>query len=97
MNTNFAFIGSDTEIPFWYQEFEIRQIGILKGSQPIVDFVAADSWPFYVTTMKAMSFQDDIHSIPIADFRDHYVPVFGLISMQDATGNSLYPKLVREF
>ena len=46
--------------------------------------------------MKAMNFQDDIPSIPIDDFKDHYVLVFGLTSMQDATENCHYPELVRE-
>ena len=46
--------------------------------------------------MKAMNFQDDIPSIPIDDFKDHYVLVFDLTSMQDATGNCHYPQLVGE-
>ena len=35
--------------------------------------------------MKAMNFQDDIPSIPVFIFKDHYVLVFDLTSMQDAT------------
>ena len=31
MNTNSAFTGSFTENPFWYQQFDLRQIGILRG------------------------------------------------------------------
>ena len=60
MKTNHAFTGSCTENPFWYQQFDLRQIRILRGGQPIVDFDAADNCRFYVTTMKAMNFQDDI-------------------------------------
>ena len=60
MNTNSAFTGSFTENPFWYQQFDIRKIRILRGGQPIVDFETADSCRLYVTTMKAMNFQDDI-------------------------------------
>ena len=87
MNTNSAFTGSYTENPFWYQQFEPRQIRILRGGQPIVDFDAADNCRLYVTTMKAMNFEDDNPSIPIDIFKDHYVLVFGLNSMQDATEN----------
>ena len=87
MNTNSAFTGSFTEDPIWYQQFDLRQIRILKGGQPIVDFDTADNCRLYVTTMKAMNFQDDIPSIPIDDFKDHYVLVFDLTSMQDATEN----------
>ena len=43
-----------------------------------------------------MKFQDDIPSIPIDDFKDHYVLVFDLISMQDATESCHYLELVGE-
>ena len=46
--------------------------------------------------MKAMNFQDDIPSIPIDDFNDHFVLVFDLTSMQDATENFHYPELLGE-
>ena len=96
MNTNSAFTGSFTENPFWYQQFDLRQTRILRGGQPIVDFDTADNCRLYVTTMKAMNFQDDIPSIPIDDFNDHYVLVFDLSSTQDATENCHYPELVGE-
>ena len=46
--------------------------------------------------MKAMNFRNDIPSIPIDDFKDSYVLVFDLTSMQDATENCHYPELVGE-
>ena len=46
--------------------------------------------------MKAMNFQDDIPSVPIDNFEDHYVLMFDLTSMQDATENCHYPDLVEE-
>ena len=61
-----------------------------------MDFDAADSCRLYVTTMKAINFQDDIPSIPIDNFKDHYVLVFDFISMEDATGNFQYTDLVGE-
>ena len=96
MNTNSAFTGSFTENPFWCQKFDLRQIRILRGGQPIVDFDTADNCCLYATTMKTMNFQDDIPSVPIDDFKDHYVLVFDLTSMQDATENCHYPELVGE-
>ena len=50
----------------------------------------------YVTTMNAMNFQGDIPSIPIDNFKNQYVLVFDLTSMQDATENSPCPELVGE-
>ena len=85
MSTNSAFTGSLTENSFWYQQFDLRQIRKLTGGQPIVDFDTADNCRLYVTTMKAMNFQDDIPSVPMDDFKDHYVLVFDLTSMHDAT------------
>ena len=42
-----------------------------------------------------MNFQEDIPSVPIDNFKDHYVLVFDLTSMQDATENCVhYPELV---
>ena len=96
MNTISAFTGSYTENPFWYQQFDLRQIRILRRGQPIVDFDAADNCCLYVITMKAMNFQDDNPSFPIDNFKDHYVLVFDLTSMEDATENCHYPELVGE-
>ena len=96
MNTNSAFTACYTENPFWYQHFDLRQIRILRGGQPIVDFDAADNCRLYVTTMKAMNFQYDIPSFLIDNFKDYYVLVFDLTSMQDITENFHYPELVGE-
>ena len=41
-----------------------------------------------------MNFQDDMLSIPSDNFKDHYVLVFELSWMQDATENCHYPELV---
>ena len=46
--------------------------------------------------MKATNSEHDIPSIPIDDFKDHYVLVFDLTSMQDATENCHYPEIVGE-
>ena len=94
MNTNSEFTGSFTENPFWYQHFDFRQIKIFRCGKPFVDFDAAKNCCLYVGTRKAGNFQDDIPSIPIDNFKGLYVPVNGLTSMQDATRDCLYPKLV---
>ena len=96
MNTNSAFTASYTENPFWYQQFVLRQIRILRGGQPVVDFDAADNCRLQVTTTKAMNFQDDILSIPFVKFKNHHVLVFHLTSMQNVTENCHYPELVAE-
>ena len=96
MNTNSAFTGSFTENPFCYQQFDLRQFRILRRGQQFVNFDTADSCCLYVTTLKAMNFQGDFPSFPIDDFKDHYVLVFELTSMQDATENCHCLELVGE-
>ena len=46
--------------------------------------------------MKAMNFQDDIPPIPVDNFKDLYVLVFNLTSMQDNTEHCHFPELVGE-
>ena len=94
MNTNSALTRSYVANPFWYQQFDLRQIKILRGDQQSVDFLAAVNCRIHVTTLKAMKFQVDIPSIPIDKFKDHNVLVAQLIPMQVANGNCHYPKLV---
>ena len=68
----------------------------LRHGQSIVDFDAADNCRLYVMKMKPMSFQDDVPSNPIDKFKDRYVLVFDLTSMQGASENGHYSKLVVE-
>ena len=46
--------------------------------------------------MKAMNCHDDIPSIPIDNFKNHYVLLFDLTSIQEATEKCHYPELVGE-
>ncbi len=96
MNSNSAFTGSFGENPFWYQHFNLRDIRILRGGQPIVHHDTTDICRWYVTRMKAMNFRDDIPSIPFDNFKDHCVLVFDLTSMQDSTEHCHYPELIGE-
>ena len=86
-NANSAFTEFYTKNIFWYEQIDLRQIRILQSGQPIVDFDAAYKCQLYVKTMKAMNFQDEFPSIPTDNFKDYYVLVFHLISVQDATEN----------
>ena len=96
MNSNSDFTGSFAENPFWYQQFNLRDIRTLRGGQPFVHHDTTDNCRLYITTMKTMNFQDDTPSIPIDIVKDHYVLVFDLTSMQDATEHCHYPELIGE-
>ena len=93
MNTNSAFTSSFTEYPYWYQQFGLRHIRILRGGQSVVEFDTSDNCRLYVTTMRAKNFLDDLPSIPIDNINEHDVFVFVLTSMQVATEHCRYPEL----
>ena len=46
--------------------------------------------------MRAMTFHDNLPSIPIDNFKDYYVLVLDLTSMKDATEHCHYPELIDE-
>ena len=46
--------------------------------------------------MKAMNFQDNIPSILVDNFKDHFVLMFDMTSMQDATEHCHYPEFFGE-
>ena len=96
MNTNSVFTGSYTENPIWYQHFDLRRSTILRGGQPIVDFDAIVNCCLYGITIKAMNFEDGIHSFPIDSLNDHYVILLDLTLMQVATEKYHYQELVGE-
>ena len=96
MNSNSAFTGSLAENPIWYQQFGLRDIRILRRGQSIVHHDTTDNCRLHVTTMKAINFQDVIPSIPVDNFKDHYVLVFDLTSLQDATEHCHCPELIGE-
>ena len=96
INSNSAFTGFFAANSFSYQQFDLRDIRILRGGRPIVHHDTTDNCRLYVTTMSAMNFQDNIPSIPVDNFKDHDVPVFDLTSMQDATEHCHYPELIGE-
>ena len=54
VKTNSAFSRSYTENLFWYQPFDLRQIRILRGGRPIVDFDAADNCLFPLTMFQLL-------------------------------------------
>ena len=66
------------------------------GRVLIVDYDTSNNCRLYATTMKAMSLQDSIPSLPIDKFKDHNVLAFDLKSMQDETEHWNYPELVGE-
>ena len=96
MNTNSAFTRHFQENPFLYQKFGFRELRIVRGGRSIVSLDTTNDCRAYVTTMKAMNFNEEIPALPHHQFQNHYILVFDLTSLQDAGENIHYPELSGE-
>ena len=96
MNTNSALTGHFQENPFHYQKFGLRELRIVRRGRAIVSVDTTNDCRAYVTTMKAMNFNEEIPALPNNLFQNHYVLVFDLTSLQDAGENIHYPELSGE-
>ena len=66
MNTNTAFTGTLGTNPFHYRKFDLREVRIVRGNQVIVRMDTRNIVQTYVTTMKALKFDDDGPNIPLS-------------------------------
>ena len=96
MKSNSASTVSFAENPFRCQQFNLRNIKILRAGKLIVDHDTTEKCCSCVTTRKSMSYQDKIPSIPDDNFKHHYVLVFDLTSRQDATEHCHHPEIIGE-
>ena len=64
MNTNSAFTGNFQENPFHYEKFGLRELRIVRRDRAIVSLDATNDCRAYVTTMKALNFNEEIPSLP---------------------------------
>ena len=96
MNTKLAVAGSFYENPFNYQQFHLRELRIIRGGRAIISLDTTSPCRPYVTTMKAMKFNEDFPALPMEDFQNHYILVFDLTSLQDAAEHLHYPELSGE-
>ena len=82
LNTNTAFTGSLKTNPFHYQKFNLRSIRIVWGSHVVVDLDTTDNVQSYITTMRALMFDEDGPGIPLEDYPEHFVQVFDLTTQE---------------
>ena len=94
LNINTAFTGSLKTNPFHYQKFNLRSNRIVWGSHVVVDLDTTDKVQSYITTMRALMFDEDGAGIPLEDYPEHFVQVFDLTSTQEANAQIYYPDVV---
>ena len=74
----------------------MRELRIVRGGRAIVSLDTTNDCRAYVTTMKAMNFNEEIPALPHHQFQNHYILVFDLTSLQYAGKNIHYPELSGE-
>ena len=79
MNTNSSFTGDFQENHFHYRKFGLRELRIA-----IVSVDTTNDCRAYVTTMKAMNFNEEVPALPNNLLQNHYVFVIDLNSLKDA-------------
>ena len=94
MNTNSASTGTYTQNPFWFQQFDLRQIRILRRDQRFLNFDADDIFRLFVTTMEAMNLQDYVFRNPIDNFKEQFALVFDFTSLQVVAKNCHYSDML---
>ncbi len=94
MNKNADFSGSLKTNPFHYRKFGLREIRIIRGSQPLISMNTENNVQSYFTTIKSLNFKRDGPGIPLQDYDDHYFLVFDLTSTLEADSELYYPELV---
>ena len=96
MNTISAFTGLFKKILSIIRLLVSRELRIVRGGRAIVPVDTTNDCRVYVTTMKAMNFNEEIPALPNNLFQNHYVLIFCLSSLQDAGENIHYPELSGE-
>ena len=71
----------------------MRDLRIIRGGRATISLDTTCPCRTCVTTMKAMQFNEDFPALPMEDFQNHYILVFDLTSLQDATEHLHYPEL----
>ena len=74
----------------------MRELRIIWGEGAIISLDTTSPCRPYITTMKAMQFNEDFPALPVDDFPNHCVLVFDLTSLQDAAEQLYYPELSGE-
>ena len=96
MNKKSAVAGSFRKNFFNYQQFHLRKLRINRCGRAIISLDTTFFCRPYITTIKAMQFNEDFPALLIEDFRNHYILVLDLTSRQDAAERLHYQEFSGE-
>ena len=91
-----AVAGSFHKKLFNYQQFHLKELRTIRGGRAVISLDTTSPCRPYVTTMKAKQSNKDFPALPMEDFRNHYILVFDLTSLQDAAEQLHYPEFSGE-
>ena len=96
MKTYSALTGHLLENLFNYQKFGLRGDRFICGGRAIISIDTTNDCRAYVTTMKSMNLNEEIHALSNHHFQNQYVLVLDLTSFQDTGENIHCPELSGE-
>ncbi len=94
LHTKSAFRGKSDGNPFWFQKLNLRKVKNIRGSQALVDLDARENFEAFVTTLKALKFNDDRPGFKKEDYENRYVLTFDLTSTQEANVTMYLPEVL---
>ena len=73
--------------PFHFQKFNSKQIHIYRNGLPVADspISTTDKIRLYFNTISDLAYIDNGHGIGLSDYPNHFIMVFDLTSIQQAS------------
>ena len=95
MSTNQSYLGFNRTNPFLYQKFNLNEIFIYRNGLPVVrtPISTTSDQGVYFNTLETLDFPDKGgHGILLADYPNHFILAFDLISTQKASHVFIHPE-----
>ena len=97
LNTNEAFLGNNRQNPFHFRKFNLEQIYVYRNGLPVADspISTADDKRLYFNTISDLAHIDNGHGISLTDYPNHFIMVFDLTSIEQASRDFIHPELTQ--
>ena len=95
LNTNEAFLDNNMQNSFHFQKFDLEEIYIYRNGLPVADspISTTDDKRLYFNTISDLAYIDNGHGISLSDYTNHFIMVFDLTSIQQASHDIIHPEL----
>ena len=95
LNTNEAFLSDNRQNPFHFRKFSLEQIYVYRNSLLVADspISTADDKRLNFNTISDLAYIDNGHGISLTDYPNHFIMVFDLTSIQQASHDFIHPEM----